>query len=262
MVTDDGYFGPDSITWRVMAEPVTFVGGLRALLLQALHPDAMRLLHTNTRYRNQPWTRLQHTGDFVATVTFAPRAEADAAAARVRAIHAKLGVDKPDLLAWIHATEIDSFLLAARRAGTPISAAEADTYVAEQRISGRLVSVPESLLPTSVAQLRDYLRAMRPQLQVTPEALLAVRFVLAPPMSVPRQYRLPARVGWSSLAGLAVGSMPRWARRMYGLPGLPPVDMANAVALRALRVAAGVVPAHLRQAPAQQAALARVALAS
>lgn len=261
-MTDDGYFGPESITWRVMAEPVTFVGGLRALLLQALHPEAMRLLALNTRYRNAPWTRLQHTGEFVGTVTFAPRADVDAAAARVRAIHHKLGVDKPDLLAWIHATEIDSFLIAARRAGAAISAAEADVYIAEQRISGRLVGVPESLLPTSMAQLRSYLHAMRPQLHVTLEAVAGVRFVLAPPMSVPLQYRLPARLGWTSLAGLAVGLLPRWARRMYGLPGLPPVDLANALALRALRVAAGAVPAHLRQAPVQQAALARAALAS
>jgi uncharacterized protein (DUF2236 family) len=180
----------------------------------------------------------------------------------VRAIHAKLGVDQPELLAWIHATEIDSFLLAARRAGTPISAADADTYVSEQRISGRLVGVPEALLPVSMSDLRDYLRTMRPQLHVTPEALLGVRYVLAPPMSVPMQYRLPARLGWSALSGLAVGLLPRWARRMYGLPGLPPVDLANAVALRTVRLAATALPAHLRQAPAQQAALARAAAAA
>lgn len=242
-----------------MAEPVTFVGGLRALLLQALHPQAMALLHERTRYRDAPWTRLAHTGEFVATVTFAPKAEVDAAAARVRAIHAKLGVDKPELLEWIHATEVDSFLIAARRAGTQISSSDADRFVREQQVAGRLVGVPHALLPASMRELHDYLDRMRPQLRLTAEAVEGVRYVIAPPITARPELIIPARLGWTALSALAVGLLPRWARRMYGLPGLPAVDLANALALRSLRLAVSALPSNIRRGPAHRAALERSA---
>lgn len=243
-----------------MAEPVTFVGGLRALLLQALHPEAMALLAQRTRYRDAPWTRLVHTGEFIGTLTFAPKADVDAAAARVRAIHAKLGVDKPELLAWIHATEADSFLIAARRAGTRISTDDADRFVAEQKTAGRLVGVPESMLPGSMRELRAYLEKMRPQLRLTQDAIDGVRYVIAPPISARPELIIPARLGWTALSGLAVGLLPRWARRMYGLPGLPAVDLANALALRTLRLSVSALPRTVRQSPAHKAALARAAV--
>ena len=102
-MTDLGYFGPGSMTWRIQSEPVAMVGGLRALLLQALHPDAMRLLAERSNFRADPWARFESTATYVGVVSFAPRAEVDAAAARVRTVHRALGIDDQEQLAWVHA---------------------------------------------------------------------------------------------------------------------------------------------------------------
>ncbi len=92
------------------------VGGLRALLLQACHPLVMSGFVANSRYRDDPWGRFQRTGDYVATVTFGTREQAEAAGERVRRIHARLRpvedpatgrrhrADDPDLLLWVHCT--------------------------------------------------------------------------------------------------------------------------------------------------------------
>ncbi|PZS17989.1 MAG: DUF2236 domain-containing protein, partial [Pseudonocardiales bacterium] len=233
--TDTGYFGPDSITWRIHSEPVALVGGVRALLLQALHPEAMALLYAKSAFQDDPWARLQRTAGYVATLTFAPTAEVDAAAAHVRAVHRRLGITDPAQLAWVHACEVDSFLSAARAAGIRISSADADRYVDEQARAAALVGVPEELTPRSVEQLADYFAAIRPRLASTPEAREAARYVLAPPMPVPGRYVLPARLGWSTVSSLAVGLLPRWARRMYRLPPVPGAGLATAAGMRTLR---------------------------
>jgi hypothetical protein len=77
-----------------------------------------------------------------------------------------------------------------------------------------------------------------------------------PPMS----WRLPAQLGWAGVAGLAAGSLPRWARRLYRLPGLPTTDLAVAVQLRLLRQAVGVLGSRLGDGPHLSAALTRLGL--
>jgi uncharacterized protein (DUF2236 family) len=259
---DLGYFGPDSITWRVHAEPVTMVGGLRALLLQALHPEAMRLLYERSNFQDDPWARLTRTAQYVATVSFAPRDEVDAAAARVRGVHARLGIADPEQLAWVHACQVDSFLLAARRSGLPLDATDADRYVAEQALAASLVDVPARLVPLTVADLDAYLLGMRPRLALTPEAVRAARHVLAPALPVATRWHIPARAGWTTIAATAVGLLPTWARRMYRLPWLPGTGMTAAASLHVLRRAVGTLPAQWRQGPSYQDALRRQALAA
>ncbi len=102
MVSDDpdlGYFGPGSVTWRIHGEPVSMVGGLRALLLQALHPEAMRTLYEASHFQDDPWRRLESTTIYVGVVSFAPRPTVDRAAARVRAVHDRLGITDGEQLA-------------------------------------------------------------------------------------------------------------------------------------------------------------------
>jgi hypothetical protein len=82
-----GLFTPDSITWRIHSDPSMAVGGIRALLQQALHPDAMAGVAKHSNFREDAWGRLQRTGDYVSTITFGSADEALALAARVRKIH-------------------------------------------------------------------------------------------------------------------------------------------------------------------------------
>ena len=264
-----GFFGPDSVTWRVHADPVYSVGGLRALLLQALHPVAMDGVARNSVFRESPWQRLVRTAEYVDTLTFGTRREAMRAVRRVRGLHGRLGgteattgrtyrVDDPDLLLWVHACEVDSLLDVARRAGV-VTPAEADRYVAEQVVAAELIGIDADDVPASVAELEAYFEQIRPELALTPDGRDAWRFVVVPPM--PRWVWLltPARPAWGSLASLAVATLPPWARRLASLPGLPVTDAAATAALRAFRTGLLALPERARHSPIRRAAFERTA---
>jgi uncharacterized protein (DUF2236 family) len=266
-----GFFGPDSVTWRVHVEPTFSVGGLRALLLQALHPVAMDgVARFSGGFQTAPWPRLVRTAAYVDTLTFGTRTEALAAVERVRGIHRRLGateattgrtyrVDDPDLLLWVHCCEVDSLLSVARRAGVPVSDADADRYVAEQVTAAELIGVPPADVPRSAAALAAYFDRMRPQLAVTPSAREALRLIVLPPMPAWVRLLTPARPAWGGLAGLAVASLPAWARRMYSLPGLGVTDAATTAALKAFRQAAQALPQRVRRSQIVWAGIDRVA---
>ncbi|TKJ19106.1 oxygenase MpaB family protein [Blastococcus sp. CCUG 61487] len=256
-----GFFGPGSLTWRVHADPTFSVGGLRALLLQALHPVAMDGVARNSLgFTDEPWPRLIRTATYVDTLTFGTRTEAVRAAARVRGIHRRLGgteettgrtyrVDDPDLLLWVHCCEIDSFLSVARRAGLPLTDADADTYVAEQVTAAELIGLDAGDVPSSVAELAGYFARMRPQLAVTPAARDAYRLVVLPPMPTWVRFLTPAQPAWGGLASLAVALLPAWARRLYSLPGLAITDVPATAAVTAFRQALLRLPRRAQRSP-------------
>src|SRR5712692_8773755 len=143
---DDGVFGPASITWRVSTGLASPVAGLRSLMMQALHPLAMAGVDQHSDWREDPVGRLAATSAYLSTVSFAERAAAERAAARVRRIHTSVsGVDQitgrqyaasdPALLLWVHAALVDSNLAARALFGTPLPAADADRYVAEMVVA-------------------------------------------------------------------------------------------------------------------------------
>ncbi|MCW2494562.1 oxygenase MpaB family protein [Jatrophihabitans sp.] len=259
-MTDVGYFGPQSVTWRIHSEPVSLVGGLRALLLQALHPGAMRLLDATSNFRDDPWVRLEHTALYVGVLTFGTTADVDAAARRVRTVHQQLGITDSEQLAWVHVCLVDSFLAATRAGGLRLNQRERDQFVAEQLIAAELVGAPAALVPRTQAELREFIREIRPRLAGTREAREAARYVIAPPRPpVPRRFVLPARVGWTTISSLAVGLLPGWARRMYLLPPLPGASLTTSAGMRALRQAVRVLPEQYREGPLYREAKARVA---
>jgi uncharacterized protein (DUF2236 family) len=267
-----GFFGPDSITWRIHADPSYHLGGMRALMLQALHPVAMDgVARNSTGFRDEWWMRMTRTGQYVETVTFGTRTEARRMAARVRGLHRRLSgveettgrayrVDDPDLLLWVHACEVESLLATARRAGVPLSDAEADRYVLEQVASAQLVGVPLATVPTSVAELDAYFEDVRPSLAATPAAVDGVRRLFLPPMPGWLQVLTPARPAWGTLASLGMALLPAWARRMYSLPGLALTDAAATAGLKAFRAAFLALPERARWSPTVRAGLERVAI--
>ena len=258
-MTDVGYFGPGSVTWRIHSEPVAMVGGLRALLLQALHPGAMATLYASSSFQDDPWARLERTVGYVATVSFAPRADVDAAAARVRGVHRRLGITDAEQLAWVHACLLDSFLAAARAAGMRLRRSDADAYVAEQVRAAELVGVPAERIVRDLGELRAFMTTIRPGLSGSREAREAARYVIAPPMPVPRRLVLPARLGWTTVSTLALGLLPPWARRMYRVPAVPGTAFATATAMHALRAAVRALPPRYREGPLYRDAKARAA---
>ncbi|WP_031523427.1 oxygenase MpaB family protein [Streptomyces sp. NRRL F-5123] len=250
---DPGLFGPDSVTWQMHADPVMWVAGIRALYLQALHPRAVRGVVQNSDVRHDSWGRLLRTASFVGEITYGTAPAAERAGARIRGIHRRLsatdpdtgeryGVDDPELLLWVHCAEIDSYLGVARRSGYPLTAAQADAYVAEQRESARLVGLDPAGVPGSTADLAGYFDAVRPRLAATPESGDIVRFLAAPPVPWPL---LPLRLAvWRAVSGTAYAALPPWAQELYGRPGPAP-----AAADRRLRTAGRLlraVPARVR----------------
>jgi uncharacterized protein (DUF2236 family) len=269
-----GFFGPDSVTWRVHSDPTFSVGGLRALLLQALHPVAMDgVARFSGGFREEPWPRLIRTATYVDTLTFGTRTEARAAVDRVRSIHRRLGateettgrtyrVDDPDLLLWVHCCEVDSLLSVARRAGLPLTDDDADRYVAEQVTAAELIGVPRVDVPDSVDALAAYFEDIRPSLGVTTAARDAYRLIVLPPMPTWVRYLTPAQPAWGGLATLAVALLPQWARRMYSLPGLGLTDAAAAAGLRAFRQTMLRLPLRVQRSPIVWAGFDRVAAAA
>ena len=272
MTTADlGLFGPGSVTWKLHDEPILWLAGLRSLYLQALHPRAMAGVAQNSDFREDPWRRLIRTSNYIGAVVFGTTAQARAAGARVRALHARLRavdprtgeffrIDEPDLLRWVHVSEVESFLTTAVRAGVALAPAEIDRYYAEQLRAAALVGLDPATVPDSAAAVAGYYERMRPELAITRDSADAFVFLSAPPMP----YRLgltPVRLAYTGIAALAVGLLPAWARRMYGLPGLPTTDLSAGLSVRALRALIAAVPRRFYAGPVYRAAMSRVAAA-
>jgi uncharacterized protein (DUF2236 family) len=250
---DAGLFGPDSVTWQLHADPIMWIAGIRALYLQALHPRAVRGVAQNSDFRRDAWGRLLRTASFVGRITYGTAPDAEAAGARIRGIHRRLsavdpatgerfGVDDPELLLWVHCAEIDSYLGVARRSGFPLTDAQADAYVAEQREAARLVGLDPAGVPGDTARLARYFAEVRPELAATPEAFDVVRFLTAPP--VPAALRPLRALAWPAVAGTAFGALPPYAHALYGRDAPP-----RAAADRRLRAAGRLlraVPAAVR----------------
>jgi uncharacterized protein (DUF2236 family) len=237
------WFTPDDPIWRVHADAAMFAGGLRALLLQSLHPLAMAGVAGHSGYRSDPWGRLQRTSEFIATTTFGTIEHAERQIERVRGVHRRVrgvapdgrryAASDPHLLAWVHASEVDSFLTAHQRHGAaPLTPEEANRYVEQSGLVAARLGVRHP--PMTVEQLRTDLDAFRPELASTPEARAAARFLLArPPLP------LAARPGYAALAVAAVEMLPWWARLALGVPWVP---VAGSVAARPVgRAATSVV---------------------
>ena len=266
---DPGLFGPDSVTWRVHGDPSMALGGLRALLLQAVHPLAMAGVIQHSDFRADPWGRLLRTAEYVGVTTFGTSVEARRAGAKVRGIHGKLAgiepesglsyrVNDPELLRWVHCCEAESFLSTAVRCGLRLSRAEQDRYYAEQTRQAALVGLDPTDVPGDSASMVDYFQDMRAQLHVTAEARRTVSFVLWPPMPTRVRLGTPARPAWAALAAASVAMLPRWARRLYRLPGVPTTDLGATVAGLAFRSGLLVVPGRLRNGPHLKAAQQRM----
>ena len=223
---EDGLLGPDSVAWRVIGHPVSIVGGLRSLMLQALHPLAMAGVAQHSDYRHRPLDRLRRTSHYVAATTFGDRATADAAAARVRAVHSRVrgidpvtgkaySADDPDTQLWVHCVEWHSFLAAYRAYATSrLSAEEEDRYIAEGAPIAALLGVAEDTVPHSVDEMRAYFARVRPQLCVSDSTRDAIGFVLSPPMT---RELIPLQVPLRVTAAAAVAIIPRDLRRLAGI---------------------------------------------
>jgi uncharacterized protein (DUF2236 family) len=237
---DPGWFGPDSITWKVHARlgPM-LVGGLSALMLQSLHPLVVQGVADHSNYREDPLGRLQRTADFIAKTTYGSDALASGAVQQVRTIHGRIRgttasgrpyrATDPALLTYVHVTEVWSFLRAYQRYSRhPLLAAEKDRYLSEMSVVARRLGARS--VPASLEEVRAYLRELRPQLVRGAETEKVVRFLLRPAQRSPLE-----RAAHHAIVEAAIDILPSFARRELGFM------RPSSVRLLAVRPAATVL---------------------
>jgi uncharacterized protein (DUF2236 family) len=228
----DGLFGEGSAVWSVHGDASMLIGAIRSLVFQSLHPPTMAGVADHSDYRSDPLGRLQRTGQFLATVSYGSSAEAEQAIAALSLIHDRVtGVtpdgtpyraNDPHLLGWVHATEVDSFLVARRRFGSsPLSDEDAERYVAEMATLGERLGV--DCPPRSTSELESTLRSYASELAVNHQTREALRFLVAPPLPT------YARAPYAVLFAGAVSSLPPWVK---GRLWLPPAPITERIAIR------------------------------
>jgi len=232
---DDGLYGPKSIVWHVHRDRSFPLAGLRSLMIQALHPLAMAGVAQHSTWRQDPFGRLAATSSYLLTTTYGDTESALAAAAWVRKIHVHVrgtdpetglpySAEDPDLLLWVHAGMVDSIVEVVSRYGREF---DADRYVAEMVRFAEIVGVPRENVPATVASLRAYLESVELR-QATAAAKEAIGVVINPP-----DLDADTRDLWRDLAQVAIGTLPDWAREMYGYAA-PPLELMEREPVRQL----------------------------
>lgn len=259
--TDQGLFGPESLSWRVHRETTVLFGGARALLMHAAHPLVIAGARESGFYDRNPWRRLERTLALTYALTFGTRTEALWAADRINEVHRAVhGIDRatgkpydaldPDLLLWVHACLVDSALLFERLTVGRLSAAERERFHREQMVPAELLGLPRERIPATVAQLRSYIADVvaGDALLVTDAARRVAQLVRTPPRDAEWRPVLGAVSWW------AFGTLPGRLRAMYGVGWGPGRAMLLRASLAALRAGRPAIPRRFRWIlPAQQA---------
>ena len=225
------YVHPDSVVRVVHSDlgPM-MIGGLAALMFQALHPLAMAGVAEHSAYEADPIGRLRRTANFVGSTTFGTTAEARAAIHHVQAVHQRVrgtapdgrtySADDPDLLTWVHAAEMYCFLEASQRFGARrLSRDECDAYYKET--APVAIELGAEWVPCSVAEMDAYLLHIRKDLYGGAQALAARDFLLRGVARKPED-----RAVYAIIVAAGVSLLPRWARRKLRIPSLTLFDAA------------------------------------
>ncbi|WP_235857249.1 oxygenase MpaB family protein [Occultella glacieicola] len=227
------WFAKGSPVRVVHGDASMYIGGMRALLLQALHPLAMAAVEEHSDYRENTWGRLARTATYISETTYGTIEHAERAIRIVRAVHKRVHgtapdgrpyrADDPHLITWVHVAEIESFLVAHEHFGREkLTPAQYDEYV---RQAGEVaIRLGAESVPNTRAELSAAIEAFRPELQGTPAAADVAEFLLrhAP---LPR----PIKPAYWLLGRAAVATLPRWAREPLRVPDHPRRDRTTAV---------------------------------
>jgi uncharacterized protein (DUF2236 family) len=262
---DDGFFGPESVSWRVHRETTVLFGGARALLLQAAHPLVIAGARATGFYERNPWKRLERTLLLTYTLTFGTRSEALAAAERINQVHRRVkGVDPvtgkpyegldPDLLLWVHAVLVESALRFEALTVGALDDAGRQRFHEEQMLAAEMLLLPRDRIPPTVGELREYVRGVvaSGDLVVTDAARTVASLFHDPPKDAEWRPVLRGVAWW------AFGSLPEPLRSGYGFRMTPAKAVAMRASLRALRLGRPLIPLRYRHILIAQTAERRV----
>jgi uncharacterized protein (DUF2236 family) len=265
-VSDDGFFGPESVSWRVHRETTVLFGGARALLMQAVHPLIIAGARESGFYQRDPWKRLQRTLALTYAITFGTKLEAMRAAERINAVHRSVhGVDEvtglpydafdPDLLLWVHACLVDSALLFEQLTVGRLDDEGRERFHHEQMVAAELLHLPRAHIPPTVGKLRAWMERLIAGgiLQVTDASLDVASMFHDPPREAEWRPVLRAVSWW------AFGTLPPPIREQYGVRWNASRELALRGTLRWLRLFRPAIPTRFRHIMPAQDAQRRVA---
>ena len=242
---DPGLFGPESITWKIMGDVSSFIGGIRALLIQAAHPEVAAGVANHSTYRDDPLGRLSRTASYVTATAFGAMPEVEKSIKMVSSAHRpvvgtssrgeKYSAGNPEMAAWVHNALIDSFLVSYQNFGPfVLEEEEADSYVYEQTNLGNLMKA--SPLPENAASLSCWL-SENPKVGSSKEGAEAVSFLKKPPLP------FFTRIAYKILFNAAVVTMPIELREAIGVNPKKGSKTAGNFLTKVLRYALGSSPA-------------------
>jgi uncharacterized protein (DUF2236 family) len=258
---DPGRLTPDSVAGRVNAETRLLLAGPRALLMQLAHPSVAAAVADHSSFRDDPFHRLWGTLELTLAIGYGDRATAADAVARVARTHAAVrgGRDgrpyrasDPELLAWVHATLVDSAIETYHRFVGPMGPGARQRYLVDMRAQAAAFGVPRDRLWPTYPAFRRYVEETVACLDVTEEARALGRVVLEPDVSMPLR---PAR----ALVRLATaGMLPEPLRAPYGVAWSDRDERILRASATAVRNCAAVLPDAARRWPEARAAEARL----
>jgi len=273
-VSDPGYFGPESVTWRVNREGVLLLGGGAAIIMQVAHPLVGAGVAEHSNYREDPWGRLYRTLDLTTSMVFGSTEKADAASQRLRDIHSRVrGVtnedggrhpagtkyfaNDPTLGMWVHATLVETSLQVYSAYVGRLTHAERQRYYEEQRHLGELFGVPLDAQPPTLGAFYEYFDEMvETELAVTD----ALRDVVDATMNPELPFVARPIVEGMNLA--TVSLLPPGLRDKLGIDWGPTRQRLVTASRALIRGALPVLPRLLREFPPARSADRRVATAA
>lgn len=277
---DHGLYGPSSEAWRLNREAMLLLGaGPRALLLQIAHPSVAAGVDEHSDFRSDPWARLLATIRSYLRIVYGTTGAARSEIKRLNGMHRGIrgstySARDPDLSLWVHATLVDSTIVAYDAWVEPLSRARRAAFYDETRPVARAFGVPDALLPPDLASFERYLERMLATdgtVQVSDTARELGRAVLRPPLA-PLATWLPggstlrpwlARVPVPTYAWTlwpAVGLLPERIRDAYEIDWGVRERMASKWLVAGWRAWRPILPDGFRQMPAARAADQRVAV--
>jgi uncharacterized protein (DUF2236 family) len=266
-----GFYGPDTMMWRINREAVLLGAGPTALLLQIAHPHVAEGVARHSNFEADPFRRLHGTVNTTMDLVFGDGRAAERAVGRLNGIHARVRGEAedpqarvigeryraldPELLLWVQATLIVTSVRAYSHWVRPLSRAEREQFWAEARSVGVRLGIPLSLSPVDWTALAAYWRRMLAPdgpIHVTPTARRMAPLIVAPPFPfVP-----PPLANLLAVPGLAF--LPARLREEFGIGWGPNRERLAHLLGLAIRGWVRVVPVGLRQLPQAAAAEGRL----
>jgi uncharacterized protein (DUF2236 family) len=222
---DPGLVGPGSVSWELHGDlGAVAAAGLAAIVMEILHPEVMHGVYTQSSYRTQTERRARNTFGYVMVTTFGSTDAAERTIGRVRRMHERVNGTMPDgrryeamdprLIGWVHTCIPWAIMTAYDRYRRPLSTAEKDRYLAEQAVIGRLGGAGD--IPETVADLDDYVEAMRPEMAVTEQTREFLDFLTMGGGKLPSWLGPVERAQARFALRASMSLMPDWARKLTG----------------------------------------------